>query len=71
MSSLEDFPAEIPSLPDVKAIRELTWALSGLGRGRTFGVPRTRTMHDCPVQMGVGGQAVVYYRNVGGGLGKR
>ena len=64
MSSLEDFPAEIPSLPDLHTVRELAWALSGFSRGRTLGVPRTRTMHDCPVQMGVGGQAVVNHRNV-------
>jgi len=71
MSSLEYFPTKVPSLPNLQAVRELSRALSGLGRGRTFGVPRTRTMHDCPVQMGVGGQAVVYHRNVGGELRKR
>jgi len=67
VSSLEDFPTKVPSLPDLQAVRELAWALSGLGRRRTFGVPRTCAVHDCPVQMGVGGQAVVYHRNVGGG----
>ena len=71
VSSLEDFPAKVPSLPALQAVRELPWTLSGLGRGGMFGVPRTRTMHDCPDQVGVGGQAVVYHRNVGGGLRKR
>lgn len=67
MSSLEDFPTKVPALPDLQAVRELAWALSGLGRRRTFGVPRTCAVHDCPVQVGVGGQEVVYHRNVGGG----
>lgn len=70
MSSLEDFPSKIPSLPALQAVLELAWALPGLGRGRTLGIPRTRAMHDCPVKMGVGGQVVVYHRNVVGGLGK-